>query len=104
MTDQPITAMPAHQPNAFKPRSTINEALTAMLAPSHTCFDTATYLEEFAERYEKVVWAHETQLTSDLTSRGASEDLMHEWALMLAGMQDFMEALKVAIEEARSDG
>lgn len=83
-------------------RPTATEALTGMLAPSRA-FDAVSFLEEFRDRYERVVCAHETHLTADLRSRGPSDDLLHEWSLVIAQMQDFMAAVKVEIENAERD-
>lgn len=53
----------------------VSETLDGFLAPSRA-FDTASYLREFADRWEQWLHAMETHVKADLKSRGADEHLM----------------------------
>ncbi|MCG8560404.1 MAG: hypothetical protein MI824_11435 [Hyphomicrobiales bacterium] len=95
---------PEHEDAPGTPRAPSEswEVCRRLTEPHQTCRAATTpdYLEEFRARFEDLVEHLETGLTADLEARGPSEDLMHDWSLLVAQAQDFLAALGAEIARA----
>lgn len=82
--------------------ATANEALDGFLAPSLTGHDTASYLQEFADRWDQWLHAMETHVKADLKSRGADEHLIRDYEVnVLEALREFSPMLAAAVDGAR---
>ena len=84
--------------------ATVNEALNGFVAPSRTGHDTASYLQEFAARWDQWLHAMETHVKADLKSRGADEHLMRDYeVIVLEALREFSPQIAAAIRDAQED-
>lgn len=84
------------------PRTALHRAADGFAKPSRACF-SFQYLDEFHLAFEPLVDALEAELSPRLRDAGASDELLHEWALAVAALQDFLPALADEIARRRTD-